>query len=281
MIMIKKFTLLSFFFITICTLHAQITYTSFGDGWTIPLNANVATDIDNDGIIDFFINGHQDELGFVPVYLQGCFSSPSVSAYTSFNARQLQIHQEGELIQVNGNNIFDYIDDDRGSSYSVTGGTANGWENQQDVYVGFVVMLNGGSSVRNGWIKTAIDIDNQQLLIKEWAYTEPEPQSSGGILAGDRGESTSVKTLNTIESVSISPNPASDRVILKFDYTGSEDLSLIIQNSVGKEVYRTGTKLPTGSININLNTSQWTNGIYFIRFETETGIRTEKLSITR
>ena len=277
----KKFLLLSFLSITMYTLNAQITHTSFGDGWAIPLNANLAVDVDDNGTTDFYINGHPGELGFVPIFVVGCFSSPSPSAYTSFNARRLQIHEENELIQLNNNNLFNYIDDDRGSSYSTTGGPADGWLDKQDVYVGFVVMINGGATVRNGWIKTAIDIDNQELIIKEWAYTEEQPQSTGGILAGDRGESTSVKTLNSIDDISINPNPASDRVQLKFDYSGSEDLSVVIQNSVGKEVYRTGSALPTGIINLNIQTDHWSSGIYFVRFETETAIRTEKLSITR
>ena len=277
----KKFLLLSFLSITMYTLNAQITHTSFGDGWTIPLNANLAVDIDENGTTDFHINGHHDELGFVPIFAVGCFSSPSYGAYTSFNARELQLHEAGEMIQLNNINLFDYIDDDRGSSYSVTGGPADGWLDKQDVYVGFVVMINGGSNVRNGWIRTAIDIENQLLLIKEWAYTEVQYQGQGGILAGDRGESTSVKTLNDIAGISISPNPASDRVQLKFDYSGSEDLSVVIQNSVGKEVFRTGSTLSNGSTNLNIQTDQWSSGIYFVRFETETAIRTEKLSITR
>jgi len=278
----KKSLLFSFLFITICALNAQsgeIHYTSFGDGWYIPMNADLAVDVDADGTSDFHINKHADELGFTPIFIQGCFTSPSETSYTSFNSRELQQHEEGELIQINGGNLYDYIDDDRGSAFSVSGGLAEGWENDKKVFIGFAII--DGGQVRNAWLTASVNEFTHEMTIWEWAYTDWEAMDTGGILAGDRGESTSVKTLNSIADISISPNPASDRVQVNFDYSGSEDLSVIIQNSVGQVVYKTGSSLPTGVINLNVETSEWTNGIYFIRFETETAIRTEKLTISK
>ena len=275
----KKFLLFSFFFITMCTLHAQITYTSFGTGWFIPMNAALEVDIDNDGVSDFFINKHVDELGFTPMFAKGCFTSPNESAYTSFNSRELQRHEQDELIQLNGGNLYDYIDDDRGSSYSLSGGLADGWVSDEKVYIGFAI-LNAGE-VRNGWLTASVNVFTNEMTIWEWAYTDWEAWDTGGIKAGDRGESTSVKTLNTIADIAISPNPASNRVQINFDYSGAENLSVIIQNSVGQEVYKTGSTLPNGNISLHVETSDWTNGIYFVRFETETAIRTEKLTINR
>lgn len=275
----KKSLLFSFLFLTMCTLTAQITYTSFGDGWVIPMNANLAVDVDQDGTSDFHINKHTDELGFSPIFVKGCFTSPGGAAYTSFNSRELQRHDENQLIQINGNNLYTYIDDDRGSAYSLSGGLAEGWESDEKEYIGFAI-LDGGL-VRNCWLTASVNVSTNEMTIWEWAYTEWEPMNMGGILVGDRGETSSVKTLNSINDISISPNPASDRVQVNFGYSGSEDLSVIIQNSIGQVVYKTGTALPTGSINLNLDTSEWTNGIYFVRFETETAIRTEKLNISR
>lgn len=275
----KKSLLFSFLFITMCTLNAQITYTSFGDGWPIPMNADLAVDIDDDGTSDFYINKQVNELGFTPIFAKGCFASPNETAYTSFNSRELLRHEQDELIQLNGANLYDYIDDDRGSGYSLTGGLADGWESDAKVFIGFAIL--NGPSVRNGWLTASVNIATNELTIWEWAYTDWENMDTGGILAGDRGETSSVKTLNTIADISISPNPADARVQINFDYSGSEDLSVIIQNSVGQVVYKTGSALPTGKINLNLETTEWTNGIYFVRFETETGIRTEKLTISR
>jgi len=284
----KKTLLLSFLSFTFFTLTAQteITYKSFGDGWVIPVNANIAVDVDENGIVDFYINQYEGELGFSPIFAVGCFSSPDEYAYTSFNSRELSIHEEGDLIQLNGDNLYDYIDDDRGSSFSTTGGLAEGWVDQKEVYLGFALIApvpNGtGTGVRNGWLTASVNTATNELTIKEWAYnTELELNYEGGILAGDRGETSSVKKLESIEAVSINPNPANAKVQVNFDYSGDENLSVIIQNSVGKEVYRNDTALPFGNTSLNITTSDWANGIYFIRFETATAIRTERLSIAR
>lgn len=278
----KKTLLLSLLSVVLFSLHAQteIIYKSFGNGWAIPVNSNLEVDIDENGTVDFHINQHQDELGFSPIFAVGCFASPAESAYTSFNSRELTLHEEGDFIQLNGINLYDYIDDDRGSGYSLTGGSADGWVDQQDVIIGFAILE--GSEVRNGWLTASINISTNELIIKEWAYTDWEPLETGGILAGDKGESTtSVKRLENIEAISISPNPANERIQLAFDYSGNENLSIVIQNSVGKEVYRNDADIPIGSTSLNITTSDWTNGIYFIRFETVSAIHTERLSVAR
>ncbi len=276
----KKALLFFFFTITVIALQAQseIIHESFGDGWVIPMNANEAVDIDNDGSVDFYINGFQDELGFVPIFAVGCFSSPSELAYTSFSSRELQIHETGELVQLNELNLFDYIDDDRGSAYSLTGGLADGWVDGQDVYIGFaVIIVNTPGHVRNGWLRTSVNTTTNELTIHEWAYSEVQENYDGGILVGDTGEVTSVKSLDNIQDISISPNPATENVQVVFDYTGNENLSVVIQNSIGQVVYRDNS----GSNILNVATDNWTNGIYFVRFETETGIHTERLSVAK
>ena len=271
-------SLLSFAFIAL-NAQTQITYKSFGDGWVIPVNSNIEVDLDEDGVIDFYINQHPDEIGFSPIFDAGCFSSPSGNAYTSFNARELTLFDEGDFIQMTPVNLFDYIDDDRGSGYSLNGGFANGWANQDDVYLGFAIVVNSG--VRNGWMKASINTSNNSLIIKEWAYTEIEANYQGGITVGDKGETTSVKRLDNINGVAISPNPANEKVQINFDYSGAENLSVIIQNNVGQEVYRNAADIPVGSTSLNITTSDWTNGVYFIRFETTTSIRTERLSVAK
>lgn len=273
--------LLSF---TFCALNAQtqITYKNFGDGWVIPINSNLEVDLDEDGTSDFYINQYENEIGFSPVFAVGCFSSPSEFSYTSFNARELALLEEGDLVQINEINLFDFIDEDRGSAYSLDGGFADGWNDQEDVYLGFVIIISGNSpGVRNGWLKASVDTSNNALIIKELAYTAIETDYKGGILVGDKGQTTSVKMLDNIEAVTISPNPANERVQLSFDYSGNENLSVTIQNSVGQEVYRNNTGVLVGNTSLNITTSEWANGIYFIRFETATAIRTERLFIAR
>ena len=261
------------------SLSAAINYTNYDDGWVIPMGANEAIDIDGNGTDDFYVNGIAGELGFVPIYGVGCFSSPSETAYTSFGARELSRHQLGDLIQLNSLNLYDFIDDGRGSGYSVSGGFADGWVDMEDVYIGFVVIVNGDS--QSGWMRIVLDETNETLIIKELAYEDPQPIDSGGILVGDK-ETTAVNNLSEdFGKVTIAPNPANDFFQIDFDYVGKKELSIVIQNGVGQEVYRSAANFTLGKSTINLSTSNWSTGVYFIRFETTDGVRVEKLNIAK
>jgi len=278
--------LLSFSSIAL-TAQSDITYKNFGEGWAIPINENVGVDMDENGTIDFYINEYYNELGFTPIFVKGCFASPGENAFTSFEARKLSVFEEGDPIQLNASNLYDYIDDGRGSGYSVSGGFADNFADQEDVYVGVALIVDHNSTVsasiiKNAWIKLALDATSQEMIIKEWAYAATDDIGYGdAILAGDTGDVTSVGKLNTISDLSISPNPAKDRVEITFDYTGKENLSVVIQNNVGQEVYRNSTAIPTGNSNLVIYTDNWTNGMYFVRFETETAIRMERLSVVK
>ena len=276
----KKTLLLFFLSFTVYALSAQIIHKDFGDGWVIPMNANLEVDLNEDGTTDFYINSVSGELGFTAIFAVGCFTSPSETAYTSFGARELMRHEEGDLIQLNGANLYDYIDDNQGSAYSSTGGLAEGWVDNEDAIIGFAVIVD--TIVHNGWLRVSVDITTNELTIKEWAYTQADQTDTGGILAGtlQSAESTAVNRLENIEDLLISPNPASDRVQLNFDYSGNDNLSVVIQNSVGKEIFR-NTNIALGSNNLNVDSSNWASGIYFVSFQTKNGIRTEKLSIER
>ncbi len=262
------------------SLSASINYTSYGDGWVIPMDANEAIDIDGNGTVDFYVNGITGELGFVPIFAVGCFSSPDETAYTSFGARELSLHQAGDLIQLNSTNFYDFIDDGRGSGYSVSGGFADGWADMEDVYIGFVVIVDGGDS-QSGWMRIALDETNKTLIIKELAYGEPQPMDTGGISVGDTG-STAVNNLSQdFGKIMIAPNPANDFFQIDFDYLGKKELSIVIQNGVGQEVYRNASNFTLGKSTLNLSTSDWSTGVYFIRFETEDGVRVEKLNVAK
>ena len=277
----KKMLLLFSSLLILTAASAAIHHTSYGDGWVIPMGANEAIDVDNNGTTDFYVNGIAGELGFVPIFSVGCFSSPSASAYTSFGARELSRHQAGDLIQLSFSNMFDFIDDDRGSGYSRTGGFADGWADQEDTYIGFVVLVNNGSDSKNGWMRVALDETNETLIIKEMAYEDPQPIDTGGITVGETG-TTAVNNLSSdFGKVVIAPNPAQDFFQMEFDYLGKEDLSIVIQNGVGQEVYRSVANFPLGKSSVNVSTADWATGIYFIRFETTEGVRVEKLNVAK
>ena len=268
-------TFLPLFCFTIA--FSQITHRDFDEGLVFELNANHAMDMDLDGTIDFYINQQQDELGFSPIFAKGCFSSPDEYSYTSFNARELQIFEEGELIQINGTNMYDYIDDDRGSLYHRSQGLAENIEHLKEYYLGVAVFSSGGQAL-NGWMKVAVDTEANTLIIKELAYEAYAEVGTTSIIAGDTG-SVSVQNLDEVlGKVVISPNPVVDILQLSFDYSGEEQLQISIISSTGKLL---SSQKTNGFVNYTFNTADWTPGMYFVNFSTKNGVKTEKIFVTQ
>ena len=58
-------------------------------------------------------------------------------------------------------------------------------------------------------------------------------------------------------------------------------MSITVQNSFGQIVNQAQLIENPGNSSIQLLTSEWVPGTYFIRFETEDGIHTERLLISR
>lgn len=295
----KKVILFSFTFFLTLTVQSEITYTNYGnDGWHIALNENVIVDVDQDGFDDFFINGHLNELGFVPIFAQGCFSSPGASAINNIGSRELTIHQAGDILDYATVNTLDFIDEDRGSAYTTTTNEfADGWVDGQDVYLGFYIF----TTKRFGWMRVAIDADAQELIIKEIAYEDSytpiivgdigQPQEVAPILI-QQGKTSSTTTINEtttntnelekeVKELTISPNPASEKVNISMTYEGTENLSIVVTNSVGKEMYRVANNIPTGEVNVEIPVSKWASGIYFIQFQNIKGIKTERLFVVK
>ena len=292
----KKVLLLSFALCVTLSLQAELNYTHYGsNGWHIGMNENVVVDIDNDGANDFYVNGWNNELGFVPIFGKGCFSSPDGNATTIFGARELSLHQAGDVMDASVN-TFDFIDDGRGSAFSGnTNQLANGWVSGEDRYVAFFIFGSG----RFGWMRVELDVTNQEIIIKEMAY---ESEYYGEIEIGYTGQAAMVPPVSRqqtttlalevppvaneeiekeVQELSVFPNPAIEKVNINFDYQGVDQLSIIVVNSVGKEVFRNATNVATGKVNLEIPTSTWNAGIYFIQFQSEKGIKTERLSVVK
>lgn len=291
----KKVLLFAVAFITTISLQAELHFQDYGpNGWHVGLNENVVVDFDQDGIQDFYINGFNNELGFVPIWGQGCFSSLGTGT-NNIGSQILTIHQPGDVMDDNMN-TFLFIDDGRGSSFSAnTNELADGWVHLQDTYVGVYIFTTG----RFGWLKVAVDVNTKKLIIKEMAY-EDTPHMP--ILIGDTGQTpvaefpmqvgkvgsdvTSIETSTEelekdIAELNIFPNPASEKVNIFMNYEGNENLNVVITNSVGKEVYRTGNAFVQGETNLEIPVSQWSNGIYFVQFQSKDGTKVERISVNR
>lgn len=260
---------------------SQITYIDFGVGLATHVDTKRAMDIDEDGVIDFYINGVEGELGFSPIWGKGCFTSPSAVAFTQFGARELKRHTSNALIKISDFNMFDYIDDDRGSAYSTTGGLANGWAHDTEVLVGFAVFADNFVDVRNGWMSVKLDLTTNEIIILEMAFTEMQPIGQGSINAGYKGDLTAVPNLDGIlNSVSVGPNPADAFAMVNYNYTGSATLNISVFSTTGKLIYSETPNNSYGMTRTYLNTNSWDAGVYFVQFSTTEGVQTERLLVS-
>jgi hypothetical protein len=277
----SKYIFLCVLLLSLCSVklqaQSQIIHQDFGDGWIIDLNDNVAVDMDDDGQRDFFINRVDGELGFTGIFSRGCFASPSENAMTPFGSRELKVFEKGDLIQMNNSNSDEYIED-TGSAYSTSGGYAEGWEDNNDYYIG-LALLNSSLLAKNAWIRVSINADAQRLIIKEWAYTTVHTIDDGGIHAGSRESLTHSDQLLDASDILISPNPVSDRMNVRFDSESQEHLSVSVYNSAGIEIYQQQYEHPHQSIEIK--TDVWPGGSYIVRLQNAEGIHTQQVLIVR
>lgn len=266
------------------SVQSQIVHQDFGEnGWRIALNENYAWDVDDDGTADLYINQQLNELGFTPLFNLGCLASPSGTAYTPFQARELKIFEAGEITQLTDLNLFDYIDTDRGSVYEDDNGEyAIGWENGMSQYVGFVIIQNF-NEVKDGWMRIAVDESSKELVIYEFAHNEfSQPTiNSTGIVVGETGVSSVKNYVDNLSLVSISPNPASDMVNISLEYYGDESLGLNVVDLTGREMYRHQDQLESGKTDVRLQTESWSGGTYFLHIRSATGVEVKKINISK
>ena len=275
----KRNLLLVFLSIFIYTIgfSQNINHVDYGNqGLVIDMNEAYAMDIDNDGTVDFHVNSWNNELGFTPIFAIGCFASESELNSTPWGSKELQIFEEGEILKIDGNNMYDYMDDDRGSNYKSGEGTAEGWAHAQPNYVGFAV-FNAAGDVTNGWMKIKLDLEAEQLIILEYAYHDFGIFGETQIIVGDRGLVNIQNLDDVLTDVNVAPNPAKDIFNINYDYQGTENIQIAVFNNLGKEIIRTKG---INSTSLEFDASTWSNGIYYVNFNTDRGVHTERIMVS-
>ncbi len=76
----------------------------------------------------------------------------------------------------------------------------------------------------------------------------------------------------------ISPNPATDQVIIHWQGENYQDLTVEVYDMTGKQVRQ--LCFDYGNI-LRVNTSEWQNGLYLIRVSDEDFIQSKKLVIQK
>lgn len=85
-----------------------------------------------------------------------------------------------------------------------------------------------------------------------------------------------IETINNSSSFTVYPNPITDQ--LNIGYSISENNRISITDVVGREVYATALK--SSQLNIQLNVSDWNNGIYFVTLKSESTTQTKRIIVS-
>ncbi len=276
----KRNLLLTTLTLLLCTFaySQSIHHIDFEEGLVIESGADYQMDINHDGVTDFSVNGWEDELGFVPIFAVGCFASESYYADTHFGSSVLQIFEEGDEIRMDASNMYDYLDEDRGSTFKPGEGTAEGWTHDIPNYIGFAVFHPEDGTVTNGWMKVKVDTENNTLIILEYAYHDfGFAVGEGSIIAGDSGLVNVQNLDNVLSNIQVSPNPAQDFVNVAYSYTGQDVIKISIYDNLGREILKRAGNLQS---NLNIETSSWTDGVYYLNFNTKNGVHTERIIVS-
>ena len=97
------------------------------------------------------------------------------------------------------------------------------------------------------------------------------------------GGATGIDDLNNIGSFNIYPNPTNASAKISFSLMQDvENLSIVVKNALGQEVTQVinGQAFKTGKYTLNIDENQLlSSGIYFIEFNADNNVKTEKLIV--
>ncbi|NNM15955.1 MAG: T9SS type A sorting domain-containing protein, partial [Bacteroidia bacterium] len=146
-------------------------------------------------------------------------------------------------------------------------GNSNGWQHFEN----FHIAQSTGVVIFRFWFVSDLTIIDEGWAIDDFCLEE---------LSGNCA--TSINEINSINLYSVFPNPTSGVTSIYFELSEPENISLQVMDMLGKTVLTKGKSnyLP-GIQSIQLNTRDWTEGIYYVTLFTEEHSVTEKLVVIK
>jgi hypothetical protein len=94
--------------------------------------------------------------------------------------------------------------------------------------------------------------------------------------------SVGVNTLPVITEFEVYPNPASSQLFIEYTPERNRTVKINIFNQLGQSVYANEILSPSDlTQKLQINTGNWTSGIYMIRLDNGSGVSSSKLSISK
>jgi hypothetical protein len=244
---------------------ATVVHTDFGNGWAVPMGANIALDVDNNFTDDVYINPSATELSIAPIYAKGCYVTTGVA---SGNGMEFKLFNSGDPI---GGSQGLYYEESQPAMVLDGSGPAAGWIDGEERLVGFMLF----DTQFFGWMRLKMDVSANTLIIMEYAY---ETTFGMAIPAGYRGV-TAISDAPVFTDLNVYPNPSSDQVNFDFgqDLEGTTTLSVF--NPMGQLVY--AENIQTGVALHRLSVAELAEGTYVARIENGETIEQRRITVTK
>lgn len=188
--------------------------------------------------------------------------------------------------------IYDYLELEPGG-YVIPGDNKKyfvgiRYEGSAIVFFGFDDEYNQTVALDNGLITK--DFDLPYIVINSWNDGVPDIEN-GSIFTGVGGAVASALYINPYESssvevnpsnvvVTLSPNPASNQLVVESKLkTVTSDISYTVRDNTGRLVYNGSKKLNSDYDRFVFDVSQLATGQYFILITTNNGIKAERFTV--
>ncbi|MBL4704116.1 MAG: T9SS type A sorting domain-containing protein [Flavobacteriales bacterium] len=233
---------------------ATITYEDFGAGLVYNLNTPVSLDMDNNGQVDFTINGTTGNLDITPIYVHGCYHKGIGTLFVPYNG--------GETFLTGSTMITEWEENVPAAFWTNTGGFNLAVSDGQDFYLRIMLY----NVMMEGYIHIVIDESSQTLRILDWMYTDDASYEIGAAMA--------IPEEPVAPALNIYPNPVSSILIVEVDEIVEGTLELI--NITGQVCY---SQQLNGILRSSINVAKFDAGIYFIRLTQGTIVSRKRVII--
>lgn len=90
---------------------------------------------------------------------------------------------------------------------------------------------------------------------------------------------TALNENNTINALSVFPNPAHDLITIRWAQMKSESVSISMTDNVGRVVYSADNNFTTGPNKVSVKTDNLSNGVYFLKLQSAGSTITKKITV--
>ncbi|HEV7232417.1 MAG TPA: CHRD domain-containing protein, partial [Bacteroidia bacterium] len=149
--------------------------------------------------------------------------------------------------------------------------------------------LTGSTASGSGYLKSTdaspFTMGNSMSMMHDSVYmnihtaANPNGETRGQVLRGAvcYATATGIEEKALPASFEVYPNPSNGIVNIRIESVSGLPVQVVMYDMTGKEVYAQNNKLGSGSNVLSLNMTDFVNGIYFIRIQSDKQVLTQKI----